>query len=446
MTLHTPKPMRNFTLLWFGQVISTIGSYMTQFSVKIWLWDQTEQASTLTAMSLLSVLSGLVMAGVAGVLVDRWNRKGVLFASDGVAAGVTLGLLLLFWSGHLHLWHFYAGEIVQGAAGEVQFLAYASATAAMLPQQDYARASSMNAAIHYSAIIFAPAIAGVLYPQIGFGGIAMIDLATFGVGIATLLCTAIPSTASTSTDTPVSGIKQAVQSVNRAFDGFRYLLRHRGLFALLSVSLGFEFAHELGSALYTPMILARSQNDPAILGTVNAAAGLGGVLGALLLILWKGPRHRIMGYLYALIGIGASKIGFGMAQSLPLWIGTQCCSSLHFPLLSSCEMSIWWTQTSTELQGRVLAARSMGLQLGAVLAIALSGPLADHVFEPALQPGGILSPYLSRLFGRAPGAGIAALYTLSAAILLCVGLVGFLLPAVRTLEDRPHKSITTASS
>ncbi|HEY9823870.1 MAG TPA: MFS transporter, partial [Stenomitos sp.] len=273
MTLHAPKPMRNFTLLWFGQVISTIGSYMTQFSVKLWLWDQTEQATTLTAMSLLSVVSGLVMAGVAGILVDRWHRKGVLFASDGVAAGVTLGLLLLFWSDRLHLWHFYIGEIVQGAAGEVQFLAYSSATAAMLTQQDYSRASSMNAAIHYSAIIFAPAIAGTLYPQIGFGGIAMIDLATFGVGMATLLWASIPSTARTSTNDHPSSFKQTLQSINQAFDGFRYLANHRGLFTLLGVSLGFEFAHELGSALYTPMILARSQNDSAVLGTVNAAAG-----------------------------------------------------------------------------------------------------------------------------------------------------------------------------
>ncbi|MEP0920131.1 hypothetical protein NC981_25385 [Leptolyngbya sp. DQ-M1] len=95
----------------------------------------------------------------------------------------------------------------------------------------------------------------------------------------------------------------------------------------------FWLAHDLGGAVYAPLILARTGNDAQILGTIASAAGLGGVSSALILSAWGGPKRHIHGVLLGMIGAGLSKTMFGLARMPSVWLPAQFCSSLNFPLL-----------------------------------------------------------------------------------------------------------------
>jgi MFS transporter, DHA3 family, macrolide efflux protein len=393
--------MRTFIIIWVGQLVSTIGSKMTGFALILWAWELTGSATALALVEFFSQLPSIPITLVAGVSVDRLNRKHLMILGDAIAALSTVAIVLLYVAGHLQIWHIYLISAVNGGFGQIQRLAYSTSLTLIVPQQHYTRANSMDSMVHYGSSIFAPALAGILYPLIGLVGISLIDLATFTVAIATLL----------------------------------FVWSRTSLRALLGISLLFTFFHDLGGAVYDPMILARTDGNARVLGSIASAAGLGGVTGGILLSLWGGPRRRIHGMLLGFMGAGLSKTVFGLGRSPLVWLPAQFCSSLNFPLLGSSETAIWMTQIAPDLQGRVFAANSLVLQLVSAIATLMAGPLADRVFEPVMQADGSLSSLLSPIVGTGAGAGMALLYVMTSTGLLIIGCSGWAVRSLRNVED-----------
>ncbi|MDP8934670.1 MAG: MFS transporter, partial [Cyanobacteriota bacterium] len=367
------------------------------------------------------------LAPVAGIIVDRWNRKFLMAIGDAVSALLTLAILLLYISQNLQLWHLYVAGAVNGIFDQIQQLAYSAAIATMMPEKHYSRASSLSFLAKYGASIIAPTLAGILYSVIGLSGIFTIDLATFTIAIATLVSVKIPQPAIASNPQPTRS--HLLQELSF---GFRYIVERPSLLALLVSFSLFCFAHDIGAALYSPMILARTGNNARILGTIFSAAGAGGVLGASIVSIWGGPKRRIRGFLLGMAGAGLSKIVFGFGQALSIWVPAQFCSSFNFPILGSSNEAIWLAKVAPEVQGRVFATRAVIVQLASAIGLLIAGPLADRVFEPAMQPGGFLAAIFGPIIGTGAGAGMALLYAISALGLLLVAVGSY---ACRLLRD-----------
>ena len=404
-----------------------IGSAMSAFALTIWIWESTSQVTALALLIFFIQLPRILLAPVAGILVDRCNRKFLMAIGDTVSALLMLAILLLYISQNLQLWHLYVAGAVNGIFDQIQQLAYSAAIATMMPEKHYSRASSLSFLANYGASIIAPTLAGILYSVIGLSGIFTIDLATFTIAIATLVCVKIPQPAIASN--PQATRFHLLQELSF---GFRYIVERPSLLALLvSVSL-FWFAHDIGAALYSPMILARTGNNARILGTILSAAGAGGVLGALIVSIWGGPKRRIRGFLLGMAGAGLSKIVFGFGQALSIWIPAQFCSSFNFPILGTSNEAIWLAKVAPEVQGRVFATRAVIVQLASAIGLLIAGPLADRVFEPAMQPSGFLAAIFGPIIGTGAGAGMALLYAISSLGLLLVAVGGY---ACRLLRD-----------
>lgn len=431
--------MRTFTIIWLGQLVSTIGSYMSEFALAIWAWQLTQSVTALALIGLFSQLPRIPMTLFAGVIADRFNRKRLMMLGDTIAAVSTLAILLLYLTDNLQIWHIYSISAIKGGFGQLQLLAYETSLTMIVPQQHYTRASSMGSMVHYGSNILAPALAGSLYPVIGLLGILLIDLGTFFCAIASLLSVHIPQPPRLTDNPNPETIWQEIAS------GYHYVLTRPSLYALLTITSLFWFAHDIGQALYDPMILARTGGDAQVLGTVSAAAGVGGVTGALILSIWGGFKRRIHGVMVGFIGAGLSKTVFGFGQTLKIWIPAQFCSSFHFPLLGSSDTAIWLSKVAPAMQGRVFAAKSLVLQVVSAIATLIAGPLADRFFEPAMMPGGVLAPIFGGIFGTGTGAGMALLYVLCSACLLLVGVGGYALPVLQEVEDRVTDSDAAAT-
>jgi MFS family permease len=432
--------VRTFIIVWLGQLVSTFGSKMTGFALGIWAWEITGEATTLALVSVSTQIPRLLILPFAGMIVDRWNRKLLLIVGDTITVLSTVAILLLYVSGNLQIWHLYAIGIVNGAFNQLQGLAYSASITLMVPRQQYTRASSMGSVLHYGSIIIAPALAGALYYVIGLLGILLIDIATFAIAISTVLFVHIPQPPlPEQTSQDPKNIWQELQF------GFRYIFASPGLWALLIAESLFVFAHDFGGALFRPMILARTGNDARVLGTISSAAGIGGVVGAVIVTTWGGPKRRIQGFLLGMVGAGISKTIFGLARTPLIWLPAQFCSSLNFPLKSSCSDAIWRLKVEPNLQGRVFASRRMFALALSPIAKLIAAPLADYVVEPAMMPGGTLAPLLGRIFGTNPGAGMAFLYVMSSICLVLIGLGGYAFPSLREVEDSvPSGGATTA--
>lgn len=418
--------MKTFIIVWLGQLVSTFGSRMTSFAIKIWAWEITGQATALALVTVFTQVPCLLITPFAGIIVDRWNRKLLLIAGDTVTVLSNIAIFLLYLTGNLQIWHLYVIGAVSGAFNQLQDLAYSASITLMVPKQQYTRASSMRSILHYGSIIIAPALAGVLYYVIGLLGILLIDFVTFCIAIATVLFARIPQP-------PL--MEESRQNIRGelAF-GVRYIFAYPGLLALLAAEALFIFAHDLGAALQAPMILARTGNDARILGSVYSAAGIGGITGAIIISTWGGFKRRINGVLLGMVGAGISKTVFGLGQMPLVWLPAQFCSSLNFPLKGSSSTAIWLAKVAPEVQGRVFAARQMFTLAVSPIASLIAGPLADYVLEPAMMPGGILTPFLGRIFGTGSGAGMAIIYVTTAMCLLLVGVGGYAFPILRDVE------------
>lgn len=423
-----PASMRNFMIVWLGQLVSTIGSSMTNFAIEIWAWQITGQATTLALVGFFSLLPSIVITPISGAIVDRFNRKLLMMLGDTVAVFTTILLLLLYLTNHLQIWHFYLTGAIVGTFNQFQSLAYSSSISLMIPKKHYTRASSLEFLSGYGSNIIAPALAGYLYTIIGFLGIWLIDIVTFTVAISSLLLVNIPQARPTTEKENVVNIWRDL-----AF-GWRYIKNQKSLMALLVVNLLFWLAHDIGNSLYSPMILSRTNNSTLVLGSLASAAGFGGVIGAIFLSTWGGFRRKIKGVLLGMIGAGLSKIIFGLGRTPWVWIPAQFCSSLNFPLNGSSDNAIWLAKVPPNVQGRVFAARSLVLQIASALGYLIAGPFADQIFTPALQSGGVLVPIFGELFGTGTGAGISLLYVICAVWMLIVGLVGFSVPMLRNVE------------
>jgi MFS family permease len=420
--------MRNFLTIWAGQLVSTIGSSMSSFAIAIWAWEITGKAITLTLVGFFSLLPGIAIASISGAIVDRFNRKLLMMVGDTVAVLMTIILMLLYLTNHLQIWHLYLTSAIVGTFNQFQSLAYSASLSLLVPKQNYTRASSLQFLSSYGSNIIAPALAGYLYQVIGLLGIWLIDISSFAIAIISLLFARIPKLSQTDAHENPTHIWQGLGF------GFRYILERKSLLALLIVAFLFWFAHDVGNSLYTPMILSRIGNDTVVLGSLAAAAGFGGVTGAILVSTWSGFKKKINGVLLGMIGAGLSKIVFGLGQTPWIWIPAQFCSSFNFPFNGSSDNAIWLAKVAPHVQGRVFAAHSLILQFGSAVAYLIAGPLADKIFTPALAAGDGHVEIFGRIFGTNPGAGIALLYVICAACMLLVGCVGFYIPQLRDVE------------
>lgn len=411
--------MRTFIIIWFGQLISTIGSQMTNFAISIWVWELTHSVTAMAWVGLASQLPRIALSLYAGVLVDRYPRKYLMILGNCVTALSTMVLGILFWLEVLQIWHIYLTVAVNSGFRLLQGLSYSTSVAMLVPPNQYSRATSMNSTFNYGSSIMAPALAGALYPLIGLTGIIVIDLATFSFAIVTLITQPIPQPSTTETEPSPS------ESFWQRFSyGIRYLLNHRGLTTLLLIRLLFKFLHDLGGVLLRPMILARTDNNTTVLGWIHSAAGIAGVLSATILSTRGAPTQKLKALFSGMMGAGIFKVILGLGQVPWIWLVAQFGSSLNFPLMNSSHATIWLNEVNPKAQGRVFSVRSLSMQLTSAVGVALAGPLADRVFEPAMKEGGSLAPLLGTIFGTGEGAGMALLYVLCSVGLLLVGLVG----------------------
>lgn len=421
--------MRKFILIWFGQLISTIGSYMSEFALTLWAWQVTGSATALALVGFFSLLPRIFISLFAGILVDRANRKYLMILGDAIAASSTLAILSLYLSGQLVIWHLYLAASINGGFGQIQQLAYSTSITLLVSPQNYTRANSMNSVVHYGSNIIAPAIAGVLYPMIGLAGILPLDLVSFVIAIATLIGIRIPQPDSKEERDSKSS-KFTVLWEEITF-GIRYIWRSSSLKTLMLITAWFWFAHDLGAAIDEPMILARSGNSSQALSVILSIAGIGGVTGAVVLSAWGGTKQRVDGMLAGFMGAGFAKIIFGLGQNLTVWLPAQFCASLSFPLLGSSETALWMETVPSEFQGRVFAANSLVLELVSAIAMLIAGPISDRILEPVMRSQNIVSFLLIPIFGSGAGAGMALLYVVSAIAMLLIGAIGYRLPQLR---------------
>ena len=129
------RGLRTFSIIWFGQFASLIGTAMTRFALMIWAYEQTGEATTLALLGFFAFIFQIVLGPIAGVLVDRLDRRLMMLLADLGSGLMTLAMLLLYAAGDLQIWHLYVAEALTGAFESFQIPAYSAATTMLCPRR-----------------------------------------------------------------------------------------------------------------------------------------------------------------------------------------------------------------------------------------------------------------------------------------------------------------------
>ena len=358
MTTTTKRPtgMFGFTIVWIGQIISLVGTNMTGFAQTIWAYEITGSATALALVGFFFVTPLLIFSPIAGAIVDRYNRKMMMMVSDLASGLATIIILILYTSGMLEIWHLYITAAFQGFFQTFQWPAYSAAITTMIPKEQYGRANGMMALAESASGIFAPVLAGAMMAFIGFGGILTIDIITFIVAIGALLLVAIPQPEVTQ-----AGLESRGSIWKEAGYGFRYILKRPPLLGLQMVFMLGNFFVGIPIAIIAPTILASTNNNEMIFGTVNSVGAVGGLIGGLAMSAWGGPKRRIHGVLggWALLSI-LGVVLFGFSDGLIGWSIASFFGLFFGPIINASNQSIWQAKVAPDLQGHGVAGLRYG--------------------------------------------------------------------------------------
>ena len=188
--------------------------------------------------------------------------------------------------------------------------------------------------------------------------------------------------------------------------------------------------------VFTPMILARTNQNSMVLGTVQSVWAAGAIVGGIVMSAWGGFRRRIYGTLiFDLIG-ALAMIAAGLRPSVLLLAIAAFTFFVSMPISQSSLRSIWQSTVPLPLQGRVFATRDM-LAIGAApLAFLLMGPLADNIFEPLMATNGAFASTVGAWIGTGQGRGIALLFIVMGSCFLVINIAAWCNPNIRNLESK----------
>lgn len=420
--------MRIFLLIWLGQLVSLIGSDLTSFALGVWAYQTTGSVTQFALISLCIYLPNIIISPVAGALVDRWNRRWAMILSDTVTGLGTLVVLGLIIFDRLEIWHIYVAVGISSIFNAFHWPAYAAATTQLVPKQHLNRANSLVQIAKAMAKIISPTVAGLLIRYIQIDGILVIDFLTFLFGLVTLLSVRFPQLKS-----------QSVQKVNLAqlwqetVSGWNYIVHRPGLRVLLNFSAITYFTLGILQVVFWPLILNFGSSEE--LGLILSISGCGMLLGSLFMSFWGGPKRRVYVILTFVALQGMLLCLGGLQASIKLAALGAFGYLFAYPIIVSCNQTIWQRKVPLELQGRVFAGQQMVERSLSIFAYLVAGPLVDQILEPMLAPGGLLADSIGQVIGVGPGRGIGFLFILIGILNIVATLFAYQEPRLRRLED-----------
>ena len=422
--------MSIFVLVWLGQLVSLLGSSITNFALDVWVYQQSGSVTQLSFLILFNTLPLVIISPFAGILVDRWHRRWVMILSDSGAALTTLIMVALLVTGKIQIWHIYLATAVSSSFSAFQWPAYSAATTLLVPKKHLGRASGMTQLAQGLGQLLAPILGGVLLGVIQLSGIFVLDLSSFLFALTTLLLVRFPhhNVTPSQLTNQTSLLRQLVYS-------FDYLRARSGLLALLWFFASSNFLMGILQVLSYPLILSFA--SPAQLGMILSFGGVGMLTGSVLMSTWGGGREKYINILFGFMLLeGLSMMAAGLYHSVFLFAIAAFLFFLGLPFINSSAQVIFQRKVAIDVQGRVFSLNSAISGSCLPLAYLVAGPLADRIFEPLMKVNGPLAGTIGQLIGTGPGRGIGLMFIVLGTLTILITIIAYQYAPLRLVEDQ----------
>jgi len=363
---------RNYRLFFLGQGVSLLGTWLTRFATVWMVYKLTHSGALLGLVAFFGQAPSSVIAPLAGVLVDRWDRHRVIVVTQ-IAAMLQSGALAFFaFTGQMTVWHLMVLGTVQAVINAFDMPARQSFLSQMIDDRaDLPNAIALNSSLVNGARLLGPAFAATLVALVGEAWCFAIDAASYVAVIASLLMLRVPKRVITR--------RRDARVWHEMVDGWRYVVGApmvRAVLLLLAVTsiLGGSYATLL------PMVAGSTlKGGPHTLGLLMGTAGGGALCGALYLA----SRSSVLG-LAGVIGRCTTTLGLAL---IALRFATHVYIAMPLLFITGLSWMVQLGSTNTIVQtivdpdklGRVMSLYAVAFFGGMPVGALLEGALADQV-------------------------------------------------------------------
>jgi MFS transporter, DHA3 family, macrolide efflux protein len=378
MTDPTAKPIAplsvpNFRKLWLGQTISQIGDGLTNLAVLIVVSQLTGSTAALAGITIAIALPQLLFGLVAGVFVDRWDRKKIMIVSDVLRGLLVLGLIVV--RDPSQVWIFYVLSFLQAAIGTFFDPARGAVMAQVLERESLLAGNALSQTTRVIAGVAGMGLAGVLVGLAHNGWPAfVVDSLTFFVSAIFVAAIALPRQAPR-TNAPVN----VRNLTNEMSDGLRFILGKRHLFGVLMTFAVTMLGIGSVNVLFVPYLTQQLNARTEVLGLLEAAQVAGMIAGSTL-VATLAARIKIQWIVaVGVAGMGAMVGAMGFATEWWMIMIAMLILGLCLTPVQAAASTIMQQQVPDDKRGRAGSAMNTVITLASVISMAVAGVLGDVI-------------------------------------------------------------------
>lgn len=271
---------RDYLLLWGGQALSDIGGAVSELAYPLLVLAVTHSPAQAGFIAALRALPSTLFSLLAGVLVDRWDRRWVMLVCDTGRALSLASIPFAYALGHLTIWQLYITAFLEGTLMVVFRLAKSAAVAQVVTRAQLTSAIAQEELVEGTTSLAGPSLSGLFY-TLGTMLPFIADAISYAVSIVTMLLIRTPF--------------QAERTARRRRfweeigEGVRWVW-HQPFILTMTLLMGAGAFAVSADSLIIIVLAQRQHASAVVIGLIIAAFGVGAILGSFLV---PHLRHRL---------------------------------------------------------------------------------------------------------------------------------------------------------
>jgi MFS family permease len=374
---------RDYSLLWFGGFISNLGDFVLFVGLPFEIYRRTGSTLATAGMVLAHLVPEILFGSVAGVYVDRWDRRRLMIAVNLVQAIVLLPLLLV---GQLGLWVIYAVVVVESTVSQL----FSPARVALVPtllqggKEELLTANALTGVGQHLSRLIGPAVGGVIVATGGLGAVAVIDSISFVVSAGMIsLIRARPGAPRHTESLEHAALSAWNRLVHEWQQGLRVVWNQPVLRALLVFATITAIGEGLTASLFVVWTTEALHSDATGYGWVLSTQAIGGLAGALV-IARLGARLRPLPLLVgSALAFGAIDLVLFTYPVLYPYIGPALVMLVIVGVpgagMGAASTTLQQQETEDSHRGRVVGAIGAVASIGALIGATSAGILGEFL-------------------------------------------------------------------
>jgi MFS family permease len=394
-----PLRHRDFRLLWTGQTLTLLGSFVSNIAYPFQVLQLGGSALELGTLVSAYTGSSLVFLLIGGAVADRVPRRTLIVATELGSGAIAAMIAILGFTGALQIWHLYVSYALFGAASAFSIPALGAIIPELVPEEILVAGNAVQGLSRQGARVGGPIVGGILVATAGPPAAFAFDAVTFLLSAGAVALTKARAQVAEARHSILREIREGLAFVFSVqwlwVTIFGWSLIAAAFIGALSVALPLLVTTVLGGGAVT-------------YGIISAAIGVGEAIGATSIAQVRIRRTGLAMYLFATVG-GVALLLYGLVPTVPGAFVAGVIQGLSFACFGVLWVTAMQVHVPRRLLGRVTSVDWFGGSLLAPIAPVAAALLADS-------------------------QGPAFVFIVAGAVTIVLTLAALLLPSIRDLE------------